>query len=299
MPKPPKQGSSQFRSRLLYHVCHNGDRPVPKPSPKRSGFTLVELLVVIGIIALLISILIPTLSRARQQAIGIKCAAQMKGIGQQILIYSSNNRGWLYPIHPDLGNRGSGRPENERCICYVFDDKLRDGTLNTFNHFSHEVMKCPADDLAILDPPAPTNADVDPYGSHHSYNYNMSSFPNQKPKKWLVYGKAVPRLSYSDVCLMVEKQQSVHDWHMDIRTTKIDSQQQWYTPLFGQTVSGSFDPDNPGAGNKPKYKHGRYGNNYLFLDWSVRNDEPKVYDKANQWSPHDYWWEFKDHQPPG
>jgi prepilin-type N-terminal cleavage/methylation domain-containing protein/prepilin-type processing-associated H-X9-DG protein len=274
---------------------------VRNETSKRSGFTLVELLVVIGIIALLISILIPTLSRARQQATGIKCAAQMRGIGQQIMIYANNNKGWLYPVKmstgtpPTTGNRGSGQPEDERWICFVFDDKMKDGTLNPQNHYSHEVMHCPADDRAIVD-----GGNADPYGSYHSYNYNMSSFPSgTSPKKWLVYGKAVPRLSYSDVCLMVEKQQTMHDWHMDIRTNKTDTQQQWYQPLFGQTVSGSFNPDSPGPGNAPKYKHGRYGNNYLFLDWSVRNDEPKMYDKANQWAPHDYWWEYPSHQPPG
>jgi len=263
----------------------------------RRGFTLVELLVVIGIIAVLIGILIPTLSRARQSGIGIKCAAQMRGIGQQIMIYSNNNKGWLYPIHPDGGNRGSGRAEDERWICFIFDDKMRDGSLNPQNHYSHEVMKCPADDLTILDPPFPpgppwpAGGDKDPYGSHHSYNWNMSSF-NGPPAKWLKYGQAVPRITYSDVCLMVEKVQTLHDWHMDIRKgDKTLTMQQWYQPLFGQTVTGSFDPDNPGANNKPKYKHGRYGNNYLFLDWSVRNDEPKRYDKVNQWAPHDYWWE--------
>jgi prepilin-type N-terminal cleavage/methylation domain-containing protein len=267
---------------------------VRNTSHRRRGFTLVELLVVIGIIAVLMGILIPTLSRAREQGIGIKCAANMRGIGQQIMIYANNNKGWLYPIHPDLGNRGSGRPENERWICYVFDDKMRDGTLNASNHFSHEVMHCPADDPRIVD-----GGNADPFGSYHSYNYNMSSFPTGKPKKWLTYGKAIPKLTYSDAVLMTEKVQTLHDWHMDVRADKTGTMQQWYQPLFGQTVTGSFDPDNPGPTNKPKYKHGRYGNNYLFLDWSVRKEEPKMYDKANQWAPHDYWWEYPAHQPPG
>lgn len=78
---------------------------------KKKAFTLIELLVVVAIIALLISILLPSLSRARELAKRAVCASNLRGIGQGEHIYSNDNQEW-FPHHFYLQDAKSGPPEN-------------------------------------------------------------------------------------------------------------------------------------------------------------------------------------------
>src|SRR5258708_25039029 len=69
---------------------------------KSRGFTLVELLVVIGIIALLIGILLPVMSKARQNANAIKCASNMHQLAMMWMNYAQQNRGVSPPGLPPM-----------------------------------------------------------------------------------------------------------------------------------------------------------------------------------------------------
>ncbi len=83
---------------------------------KRKAFTLIELLVVVAIIALLISILLPSLSRAREITKRAVCASNIRGIGQGMKVYSNDNYDW-YPTAPFA--RATGNLPNETGVQFI------------------------------------------------------------------------------------------------------------------------------------------------------------------------------------
>lgn len=90
---------------MRYHVL----RPNSAPQPRQilAGFTLVELLVVIGILAVLIGILIPVLGKVRESASRTACAGQLRDIGMQLQMYLNDNKQRVprvnpFPWAPDL-----------------------------------------------------------------------------------------------------------------------------------------------------------------------------------------------------
>jgi type II secretory pathway pseudopilin PulG len=61
----------------------------------RRGFTVVELLGVVGVIAILVAILLPALNKAREQALRVACGSQLHQFHIALVMYANDNHGWL------------------------------------------------------------------------------------------------------------------------------------------------------------------------------------------------------------
>ena len=100
---------------------------------RRAGFTIVELLVVIGILALLMAILLPVLAAAQRNSRAIQCASNMRSVCTAILSYAADNGG-AFPPNLDLPSPGIYWYNPERVGHYLQGD----GSVS-------RVLSCPED----------------------------------------------------------------------------------------------------------------------------------------------------------
>jgi prepilin-type N-terminal cleavage/methylation domain-containing protein/prepilin-type processing-associated H-X9-DG protein len=140
-------------------------------SSRRKAFTLIELLVVVAIIALLISILLPSLSRAKEQAKAVVCASNLRQMGIALTRYLDENEAY----YPGEHSAKDGRAYN------VFAPRIR-----KYAAMEHKLFWCPTADpktwwMPKMDLPRPQ-----PY--LRGYGYQWGEWPLNAEWELFCYG---------------------------------------------------------------------------------------------------------------
>ncbi len=244
------------------HTVTIGKAARPSASLRRrlgfiaGGFTLVELLVVVGIMAILISILLPMLSQAQRISRRIKCASNLHAVGISLTMYETEYSDWSIPVGDWIPN-GPSAPPDQGHWDTLGTEMPADPTQPwgarivrplelrwphvVFGTNYPEVLHCPEDPQGG---PLPA-----PYYSWHSYLLNKHLAVSNN---YLVKFNQPSKLrSPGETIVMGEKIASSHDYYMEgtIDKTKPNNEYQTTVELA---------------------RHGpTFGSNYLFLDKHV------------------------------
>lgn len=267
---------------------------------RRTAFTLVELLVVIGIIALLIAILLPTLNGARRASRQLKCLSNIRQLGLVDQMYQTEWKGWhLWGYHgwstPNPPWKPSPKPANADEITnprrYWHSNQLILSTLGAVNPQSNRYpisATCPESPLSI------ERENVNGTTLHNSYAMNYTNLPGTPASEGPVFFNALKNnavLSSAEKIFFVDGSSegvSVGGSAPATPPAANNSTMRYYDPYYEERHE---PPDKGGA---VSYRH-KGGANVLFFDGHAewKRDKELIVDPGDpgwvqnwrQWQP--------------
>jgi len=258
-----------------------------------AAFTLVELLVVIGIIGVLIAILLPALSRARAQAVRIKCLNNIRQLGVAGTMYTGEYKGWLLPGYWGWSQATGGWPQTTPPAMppsgprrYWFQVTALTQSLASPNPKNSRYLAsllCPEASLAL------SHGNLrDGYNLHESFGMNTTQLPGLStkiaPDYWNAWKTPQVRSPAEKVFFVDATSEGV-----SVGSSTSNSTLRYFDPYYG---GERHEP--PDKGSAVAYRHFN-GANVLYFDghaqWRARTD--LMYDardattKSNlrQWQP--------------